>query len=273
MGSAQSSWDTLPRRLPARLWLATIACFLVVYYLMFSWVHIWADMRPCLAPLRDPLLALIPHDRRWLALTGYGWVLVTLGVGLGGVVIHARLYGDHRPAIRWGLALTIMAVMRSLTILLIPACNAQLAPGSVVLCSVPTVSLGPLAIPWHISASNDLVFSGHIAELVLLLLATRSWPRLLRAGLCALTAVMAYALMATRGHYLWDILAALPCAWLADRLALAALRLPLDQRRPQESLTNDLSNEMKRSEPWPAAPSNAVADQFATPRRRSRPSA
>lgn len=273
MGPAPSSWDTLPRRLPARLWLATIACFLVVYYLMFSWVHIWADMRPCLAPLRDPLLALIPHDRRWLAVTGDGWVLVTLGVGLGGVIIHARLYGDHRPAIRWGIALTIMALMRSLTILLIPACNAQLAPGSMPLCRVPTVSLGPLAIPWHISASNDLVFSGHIAELVLLQLATRSWPRPLRAALWACTGIMAYALMATRGHYLWDILAALPCAWLADRLALAALGLPLDQQRSQGVLTNSLSNEMKRSEPWPAAPSNAVADRSATPRRRCHRSA
>ena len=233
--AAPSSWDDLPRRLPARLWLATIACFLVVYYLMFSWVHIWADLRPCLAPLRDPVLARIPYDPRWFELTGRGWALVTLGVGLGGVVLHARRYGDHRPAIRWGIALTIMAVLRSLTILLIPACRADLAPGTMPLCSVPMVHLGPLAIPWHISASNDLVFSGHIAELVLLLLATRSWPRPLRAGLWLFTAVMAYALMATRGHYFWDILAALPCAWLADRLALAALRLPL-ARRPDADL-------------------------------------
>lgn len=235
MGPGPSSRDTLPRRLPARLWLATIACFLVVYYLMFSWVHIWADMRPCLAPLRDPLLALIPHDRRWLALTGNGWAVVTLGVGLGGVIIHARGFGDHRPAIRWGIALTIMALMRSLTILLIPACRADLAPGTMPLCSVPTVQLGALAIPFHISASNDLVFSGHIAELVLLLLATRSWPRPLRAGLWLFTGVMAYALLATRGHSLWDILAALPCAWLADRLALAALQLPLVRDRPAQA--------------------------------------
>ncbi|MCC6997845.1 MAG: hypothetical protein IT370_24735 [Deltaproteobacteria bacterium] len=235
MPAAPTSWDDLPRRLPARLWLATVACFLVIYYLMFSWVHIWADMRPCLAPLRDPVLALIPRDPRWFAVTGPVWALVTLGVGLGGVLIHAGAHGDHRPAIRWGLALTIMAVMRSLTILLIPACRADMAPGTIALCSVPTVHLGALAIPFHLSASNDLVFSGHVAELVLLLMATRSWPRPLRAGLWAFTGLQAYALMATRGHYLWDILAAVPCAWLADQLALTALRLPLARNRLAEA--------------------------------------
>jgi hypothetical protein len=73
-------------------------------------------------------------------------------------------------------------------------------------------------------ASNDLLFSGHICELVLLIRATRSWPRAGRAVLWTYQILQIYGLLSGRGHYTVDIILAFPIAIFADHASFAIVR-------------------------------------------------
>jgi hypothetical protein len=206
----------LPPRLPTRVWIAVAVSFVAAYGFMFSVVHIAADTRPCLAHLPDPLFSFVPFDGRWYFVSHDLYYAFNL-TGTLTLLIQA-IRGDHRGLARFGAGLTLMAVMRSVTITLLPICKATVPVGSVFLTEIPTLNLGFAQIPWRMWATNDLIFSGHVCEFLLL-----SFPA--RLLLAAFQLLQAYALIATRGHYTIDVLLAIPFALLADRLAFHALRL------------------------------------------------
>jgi PAP2 superfamily protein len=222
----------LPTRCPGWLWATGVTSFLVVYFAMFSWVHVTADTRLCQLRLDDPLFKLIPLDRRWFLVTHDFYIAATVSCVV--LLFGQALLGDHRPLLRWGLALTVMAVLRSATILLVPLCRANVEPGTVAVthAQLTFLGVGPWSIPFRPFARNDLLFSGHVGELILLLRATRSWPRPARAVLWAWQVLQIYGLLATRGHYSVDILLAIPCAWFGDAVAVRLLALASAARAP-----------------------------------------
>ena len=213
--------DYLPRKLPIRVWLLASLAFIVAYVFMWSFVHVRVDMQPCLTHLPDPLFPLIPFDRRWFWVSHDVYEVITICAVVALVVQAIR--GDHRGLVRWGSALTVQALLRSSTLLLLPLCRIDVEPGTVELTQVPMLDLGLFKIPWRVWASNDLVFSGHIGEFLLLFWATRNFPKPVRWFLVVFQFVQAYALIATRGHYFVDLLVAVPCAYFADGVAVSAL--------------------------------------------------
>jgi hypothetical protein len=230
----------MPRRMPLPVWLIAIFAFLTVHVFMWSVVHVHADSRPCLTQLPDPLYTIVPFDPRWYFVSHqiYSTLTVLALVGL----VYSALRGDERSLLRWGMALTLQAAIRSVTVTLLPICRMGVEAGTIPLRHVPTVGFGTFRIPWHAWAVNDLVFSGHVGEFLLLFWATRDWPRPVRSGLVVFQLAQAYALIATRGHYTIDMFLAVPCAYFADSVAVKILgALAARFRRVPVAVTKDVS--------------------------------
>jgi hypothetical protein len=210
--------QSLGVRFGARVWLSVLGSLACVYAFMFGVVHVAVDMRVCVATLPDPLMRLIPLDIRWAIVTRKIYALITGGGAIWFVALAVR--GNHRPALRFATALAITAVLRSITVMLMPLCRATVAAGTVVLTETPLLDLGLFKVPFRTYASNDLVFSGHVAELLLLYWAGgRLWPRGAKPVLVVFQVLQAYGLLATRGHYTVDMVIAVPFAFFADSLA------------------------------------------------------
>jgi hypothetical protein len=221
----------LPSRLPLRVWLVAIALFTGAYGFMWSVVHVRADTEPCLTRLVDPLFGVISYNRAWYYVTHDVYEVVTVLVVIA--LFLQALRGEHRPLVRWGTGLAIQALLRSTTISLLPICRHNIEPGTIALDKIPMLDLGFVQIPWRVWASNDLIFSGHVGEFLLLFWATRTWPKSVRWGLVVFQVFQAYGLIATRGHYTIDILLAVPCAFFADSIAVELLdRLARPLRNP-----------------------------------------
>jgi hypothetical protein len=212
----------LPRRIHGRVWILAFFAFVAVYTFMWSVVHVIADRRRCMGHLADPLHHLVPLDMRFSVVTRDLYVVVTLAV-LAAMLVTAALV-DHRPIIRFALALAVVGLLRSATILLVPLCRVGVEAGTAWLAEAPRIDLGPLAFMWRPFASNDLLFSGHMAESILAIRATRSWPRPVRAFLWLFLLLQGHAMLATRGHYTVDILVAIPMACTADRVSVVIAR-------------------------------------------------
>lgn len=212
---------SVEERMPLRAWLLASAAFLAAYLGMWMFVHAWVDTHPCLGHPPDPLYRLIPADGRFSLVSHELYALSTLGC-LGALVVGAAR-GRHRPLVRWGAALAVQAVERSVCMLLLPLCRYGVAAGTCAATSAPTVRVLGLDVPWRMWATNDLVFSGHVGEVVLLLCATPHWPRWARRALVGFQLAQMYALIATRGHYTIDLLLAVPCALFADRVAVRGI--------------------------------------------------
>lgn len=218
-------WDdpasALPRRLPLRVWVLASIAFVAVYLLMWSVVHVHVDVRPCLLRLPDPLFEVVPYGKRWDLVTHDLYEVITVASVV--VLVYQAVRGDHRGLVRFGAGLAVQAMLRCATLMLLPLCRANLTAGTIALKQVPTLALGPIELPWRVWATNDLVFSGHVGEFLLLYWATRTWHPVARALLIVFQVLQAYALLATRGHYTIDILLALPCAYFANGVVTACL--------------------------------------------------
>jgi hypothetical protein len=202
----------------ATVWLAVLGSLACVYAYMFGVVHVAVDMRPCLATLDDPLMRLVPLDIRWAVVTRTIYAFITGGGAIWFIVLAVR--GNHRPALRFATALAITAVFRSITVLQLPLCRATIEPGTIVLTQTPLLDLGLFKVPFRTYATNDLIFSGHVAELLMMTWAGgRFWPPGVRPVLIVFQVLQVYALLATRGHYTVDMVIAVPFAFVADRLA------------------------------------------------------
>lgn len=199
--------------------------------------------------LPDPLYPLIPLDQRWFVISVDMYTWLTVGITLA---LFAQAYlGDHRPILRWGVALAAVGLLRGLTILMVPICRANVPEGTCVLQSVPYADLGVVSIPWRMWASNDLLFSGHVSEFFLFLRATRSWPRSARMAIWAYQIAQCYALLATRGHYTIDLILAIPCAYFADRMALKYMRWMARRSEPaQERLPDAVPAKEQATASW-----------------------
>jgi hypothetical protein len=208
---------------------------------MWSFIHVRIDQRPCTFVLDDPLFHLIPYDGRWYWVTHQLYAAATVSVLVAFIITALR--GDHRPLVVWGTSLALEALLRSVTMLLLPLCRITQAVGTRALVGpVPELNLGFISLPWRVWAVNDLVFSGHIGEFLLIYWIARNWPRPLRAGIIAFVLLQSYALIATRGHYTIDIVLALPCALFEYRVALRMmLRLvaPLRSTRQKQALATE----------------------------------
>lgn len=235
VGGAWSTWDRhLPARLPIYVWLAASALFLTTYTFMWSVVHVYVDVNPCLFKPPDPMFAVIPYDRLWFWLTHdvYEWVTV---FAVGSLVLRAAR-GDHRPLVVFGTALAVQAMLRSTTMYLLPLCRVNVEVGTRAIETVPHLDLGLFSIPWRVWASNDLVFSGHVGEFLLLQWVGRHWPKPMRIALIVFQVLQAYALIATRGHYTVDIIVAVPCALFAYRSAIWLLLRAAGKPGPDPAL-------------------------------------
>jgi hypothetical protein len=221
-GLAGDPAGRLPARLPRSVWVATGLAFVCAYGFLFTVVHPYVDTRICVAQLPDPLFAVIPYHHGWYRISHELFYLVTavcLAALLGQV---AR--GEHRALVRFAAGISVQAVLRAITLVLLPLCRATVAPGTAALDAVPTIDLGFMHLPWRTWATNDLVFSGHVGEFLILSLAVRPfWPGRARLALGLFQVLQAVALVATRGHYTVDIVIAVPFAFFADRLTVAAL--------------------------------------------------
>jgi hypothetical protein len=211
----------LPVRLTYTTWVVTFLAFILMYFFMFSVVHPTADTRPCLLRLDDPLYPLVPYNRGWAFVTMTCYVVITLTAGFA--LLGQAYLGDHRPILRWIGGLTIQGMLRSATILLVPFCKETVSPGTQVLATMPTTTFFGFTFPWRPFATNDLLFSGHVGEFLLLMRVTRSWPPAVRAFLWGYQILQVYGLLATRTHYTVDMIVAIPCAFFADRMAVAML--------------------------------------------------
>jgi hypothetical protein len=213
----------LPARFPAWVWGLVAAAFLTAYGFLFSVVHPYIDTRRCVAPLPDPLFNLLPYDGRWYRVSHELFYVVT-AVSLA-TLLYQAARGEQRPILRFALGISIQAPLRALTMVLLPLCRATVLAGHAARQVVPTLNLGFAHVPWLTWATNDLVFSGHVAEFLILTFAVRAfWPRTALAGLAVFQILEALALIITRGHYTADIVIAVPFAFLADRLSVGALR-------------------------------------------------
>jgi hypothetical protein len=224
--SDSASWlgtpsATQPRKLPLAAWAVTALAFIASYALLWCYVHVRVDTQPCLVRLDDPLFALIPKDRRFFLVSHELYTGLTLG-SLA-LLVWWAYRGNHFPLVRFGAALSLQGLFRAVTLLLLPLCRVNIQPGTVVLDQVPLVDLGFVQIPWRMWATNDLFFSGHVGEFLLLSWAMRGAPRPILGVLVVFQVLQAYALIATRGHYTIDLLVAVPFAFMADRIAVAWL--------------------------------------------------
>ncbi len=219
-----------PRRVSRWVWAATIAFFVASYGFMFSFAHPLVDTRACLLTLPDPLLRLIPRMPVFFLVTHQIYYVFTFG---GAFALGLRAYqGDHGPFLRFGIALSLQALLRSATLSLLPLCEPLVPAGTIALDHVPTLALGPWHIPWRLWANNDLVFSGHVGEFLILYWASSHWPRWARRTLLVFQIVQAFGLLATRAHYTIDLLLAVPCAFFVDGLAAAAVRALSGRTKP-----------------------------------------
>ena len=226
----------LPAQLPRAVWVATVLAFVMAYGFLFSVVHPYVDTRACVAQLPDPLFALIPYHHAWYLVSHELFYIVT-GICLG-ALLRQSVRGDHRALVRFGAGISLQAVLRSITLVLLPLCRATVAPGHAAITLVPTIDLGFGHLPWRPWATNDLVFSGHVAEFLILSLAVRPfWPRWARVALTVFLVLQAVALVATRGHYTVDIVIAVPFAFFADRVTVAVLTAWVARGQRRATLT------------------------------------
>jgi hypothetical protein len=220
----------LPARLPTRVWVAIVVGFVAAYGFLFTVIHPLVDTRICVAQLPDPLFALIPFNHHWYRVSHDLFYLVT-AVSLV-LLVRQAVAGEQRPLARFAAGISLQALLRSITLVLVPLCRATVAPGHAALDSVPTIDLGFAHLPWRSWATNDLVFSGHVGEFMILSFAVRPfWPRWGRVSLGLFQLLQAVALVATRGHYTIDIVIAVPFAFFADRVTVAALAAWTTRRR------------------------------------------
>lgn len=222
-------------KLPLAVWAATALAFTTSYALLWCYVHVRVDTQPCLVRLDDPLFALIPKDRRFFLVSHELYTGLTLSALA--LLIWWAYRGNHFPLVRFGAALSLQGLFRAVTLLLLPLCRVNIQPGTVVLDHIPLLDLGLVRIPWRMWATNDLFFSGHVGEFLLLSWAMRGAPRPILSLLVAFQVLQAYALIATRGHYTIDLLVAVPFAFMADRMALAWL----DKRRQPTNAVDALA--------------------------------
>ncbi len=215
---AHEDGGRLPAHLPWPVWGLALTSFVAAYLWVFCMVHVHADTTACRLRLDDPLYAVISEDLWWGFITHALYETLTVA-SVAAMFLQAAL-GDHRPIVRFGMGLSIMALLRGTCILLVPLCRITAEPGKAFLTSVPMLDLGFVSIPWRMWAANDMLFSGHVGEFFLLLRVTRSWPRAARAGILVFSVLQIYGLLATRGHYTIDIILAFPCAYFADRMAI-----------------------------------------------------
>jgi PAP2 superfamily C-terminal len=212
----------LPARLPLSVWAASGLAFLFAYGFLFIVVHPFVDTRACLAQLPDPLFSLLPFDERWYRISHELFYVVT-AVCLT-VLVRQSIMGEHRALVRFAAGISVQALLRSITLVLLPLCRATIAPGHAALAAVPTIDLGFMRLPWRPWATNDLVFSGHVGEFLILSLAVAPfWSGRARLALALFQVIQAVALVATRGHYTVDIVIAVPFAFFADRITVATL--------------------------------------------------
>lgn len=209
-------------RFGASVWIAVAVSFLLAYLFTFCVVHVHVDTWICFMRLADPLYGIIPHQRSWLYVSHELYYFFTASSVIA--LLWQACAGNHLPFLRFTSALTIQALLRCTTMTLLPLCKFNVAPGTRALSEVPSIDLGFARIPWRAWATNDLVFSGHVGEFVLLSLATRHWPKPARVTLIAFQLLQGYALIATRGHYTVDVLVAIPFAFFADAVAQRILR-------------------------------------------------
>jgi hypothetical protein len=212
----------LPARLPLSVWLGAAAALLLAYGFLFTYVHPHVDVRRCVARLPDFMFAVLPFDPRWYRVSHELFYLVSLACL--GALFYQAARGEHRPLLRFAAAVALQAVLRSITLLMLPICKANVEPGHAALDHMPMADLGFARIPWRMWATNDLIFSGHVSEFLILSFAIwPSWPPGARLGLVVFQLLQATALIATRGHYTIDIIIAVPFAFFADRVTVAAL--------------------------------------------------
>lgn len=211
----------LPPHLSGRAWAFGVVSFFLSYGWLFTYVHVRADTTACQLRLDDPLYRILPLNLGWDIINF--WVYMGLTASCtAAMLLQARL-GDHRPIVRFGSGLAIMGLLRGLCILLIPLCRVNSEPGSVVFTETPTLGVFGLSIPFRAWAKNDMLFSGHVGEFLLLIRLTRSWPRPARAVLVVFFCLQLVGLLLTRAHYTIDIILAIPCAYFADRMAVNIL--------------------------------------------------
>lgn len=219
-------------RYPWWVWALVLTSFALAQFLVWGLVHNIVDMRVCLGYSPDPVLKLIPYDTRWTLVTRDMYVWACL-VG-GAAVFILGGFGKHTPALRWGLGLTFMQLMRTGTLLLIPLCRPTVVAGAAPpLTSPEMVNLHFFQIPFRIFALNDMVFSGHTSVFLTLLLATATWPTVVRALIAIFLAFMIYGMLAMRDHFIIDVLLAFPCSYFADAIGCFVLRKLNFLRPPQ----------------------------------------
>ncbi len=211
----------LPPRLPWTAWALASVSFLGVCVWLFSFVYVRAATMACQLQLDDPLYRFVPLDLRWEAITVSTYALVT-GTCVLLMIAQAAL-GDERPIVRLGVGLAIVGLIRGLCIYLVPLCHVGAEPGTATLATTPRLDLGFTSIPWRMWATNDVLLSGHVGELILLLRLTRSWPRPARAFLWLFSGLQIFGLLSTRADYTVGIIVAFPCAYFADRMAVKLL--------------------------------------------------
>jgi hypothetical protein len=230
-GVAGDPAGRLPGRFSLAIWVTTGLAFVCAYGFLFTVVHPFVDTRVCVAQLPDPLFWLIPYNEAWYRISHDLFYVVTL-VCLAVLALQS-VRGEHRALVRFAAGISVQAVLRAITLVLLPLCQVTVAPGTAALAVVPTINLGFMHLPWRSWATNDLVFSGHVGEFLILSLAVRPfWPGRARLALGLFQGLQAVALIATRGHYTVDIVIAVPFAFFADRLAVAALARWTARRSP-----------------------------------------
>jgi hypothetical protein len=213
----------LARRYHWTVWVAVLTAFGIVHALLFGFVHNYVDMRVCIGHSPDPILKLIPFDPRWRIVTIYLYIAFIVVAAVTVLTQAAR--GLHSPALRWALALVFMTSMRMSTLLMIPLCGPTVPAGwPPPLASPAMLNLGFLSVPWRVFAQNDMVYSGHTSLFLMLLLTTRTWAPAARLTVGIFVALMMYALLGAREHYVIDLLLAFPCSFFADMLSVTLLR-------------------------------------------------
>jgi hypothetical protein len=224
----------LPARLPWSVWVGTAVSLVLTYGFLFSYVHPHVDTRICVAQLPDVLFPILPFNAAWYRVSHDLFYVVTIA-SLAALITQA-VRGDHRALLRFSAAVSFQAVLRATTLLMLPICKATVLPGHAALEAMPTVDLGFARIPWRMWATNDLIFSGHVCEFLILTFAVWPfWPARARLALVAFQLLQATALIATRGHYTIDVIIAVPFAFFADRLTVALLAW-WSTRRPAPAL-------------------------------------
>ena len=216
--------DRLPRRFPITVWVTVATVMVLVYVVLWGFVHIYVDTRICLTTLPDPLFAILPEDQRWTLFTHEIFSAATfITVAAAGV---QAWQSDHRPLLRFAGAMTVQAALRSVTLLLTPICHPSVAPGHAALTSFPSHHVFGFTFSWRPWATNDLMFSGHVGQMLLFSLAVNgTWPRTARLALVAFQLADVVALASCREHYTIDMIVAVPCAFFADRVACALLAM------------------------------------------------